>query len=270
MKRKETTKLYEDLIVIKVGTSTLVDGESIDGPTLDQHSFNHIGTQINTLITEDTKVVLVSSGAIAAGYRYSREERTIEKRTAVEKQRLACLGQGTLVQAWQQALAPRCIGQLLFTRHELESPEGLELSAVTRCLLKYGDIPVANENDALSHEEITFGDNDTLAARFAILLHASGIFERTRLVILSDIDGVYQNISDSNSVISVIDDVDAYKHLAGSTGSVNGTGGMKSKFSAAKLVTENGIEMYVANGRATHVIERTLNRDIGTCFTAEN
>lgn len=263
----KSKKIYDDLIVVKVGTSTLIDKESVDWPALDQNSFNYIGTQINALVSENTKFVIVSSGAIAAGYTYTHEERTSEKHAAIEKQRLACLGQATLMQAWQRALAPHCIGQLLFTRHELDSSEGVELSNVTRCLLKYGDIPVANENDALSHEEITFGDNDMLAARFATLLHSSGDFTRTRLVVLSDIDGVYKDIADKRSVIKTIDDIESYWHVAGSAGSANGTGGVASKFNAARIATENGVEMYIANGRASRAIERTLNNEIGTRFT---
>lgn len=181
---------------------------------------------------------------------------------------MACLGQTALMQAWQKALAPQVVGQLLITNHELDHAEGLELLQVIMCLLKYRDIPVVNENDAISHGEITFGDNDMLAAHLAVLLHTSQFFERTRLIVLSDIDGVYKDIADKKSVISTIDNIDAYQHVAGDAGSTNGTGGMASKFQAAKIATKNGVEMYIANGRTARSIERTLKGEIGTRFTA--
>lgn len=271
METLEKTEKFEDLLIVKVGTNTLAARESIDWPALDQHIFDYLGTQLNALITEDTKVVIASSAAIVAGYMYSHEERTNEARQdTIEKQRMACLGQTVLMQAWQKAFAPRLAGQLLVTSNEINHAEGIELLQVIMRLLERGDIPVVNENDGVSHEEITFGDNDMLAARLAALLHASRFFERTRLVLLSDIDGVYENINDKDSVITVIDDIDKYTHLAGGSGSANGTGGMASKFQAAKIATENGVEMYIANGRTAWAIERTLNGEIGTRFTTSN
>lgn len=269
METLETTKKFDELIIVKPGTSILIDRNCIDWIALDTHSFAQIGNQVITLANQGKAMAIVSSGAIAAGYAYSREERTCEARQdVIEKQRMACLGQTNLMNYWQNALRPKLVGQLLFTKRELESSEGAELSAVTMRLLERGDIAVANENDALSHEEITFGDNDTLAARFAVLLHKTGFFRRTRLVILSDIDGVYEDINNKDSVITTIDNIDAYRHIAGGAGSANGTGGMASKFNAAKIATENGVEMYIANGRTAWAIERTLNGEIGTQFSA--
>jgi glutamate 5-kinase len=271
MKTLGTAKNFKELVIVKVGTSTLTRTNFTGKIVIDEQSFNKIGSQIIALTTKGMAVAIVSSGAIAAGYAYSHKARTHESRQdIIEKQRMACLGQSTLMNYWQNALKPRLAGQLLFTRRELDSTEGCELADVTRRLFERGDIPVANENDALTHEEVTFGDNDTLAARFTSLLHASGFFERTRLVILSDIDGVYEDISDQNSVISEISDIAAYEHLADRAGSANGTGGMASKFNAAKIATQNGIEMYIANGRTARAIERTLDHEIGTCFRSDD
>lgn len=271
METEKTAKHFNDLLVVKVGTNTLTTRDSLNRLALDRQSFNRIGHQISQLADKGAALAVVSSGAIAAGYAYSREERTHETRQdIIEKQRMACLGQTILMNYWQQALRPKLVGQLLFTKRELETTEGAELSAVTIRLFEHGDIAIANENDALSHEEITFGDNDTLAARFAVLLHKSGIFTRTRLVILSDIDGVYENAHDQHSVIPIIDDIDAYTHVAGDTNSINGTGGMISKFNAAKIAAQNGIETYIANGRAQNVIKRVLAGEIGTQFTTSS
>jgi glutamate 5-kinase len=271
METLETTQKFEDLLVVKVGTNTLADRESIDWLALDQVIFNYLAMQMNALITEDTKLLLVTSAAIVAGYMYSHEERTVEARQdTVEKQRMACLGQVGLMCAWQKAFAPRLVGQLLVTSNELDHAEGAELRQVIMRLLERGDIPAVNEDDAVSHKEITFGDNDMLAAQLAVSLHNSSFFERTRLILLSDIDGVYEDITDKNSVISVIDDIDSYEHLAGASGSANGTGGMASKFQAAKIATENGVEMYIANGRTAWAIERALDGEIGTRFTVSD
>lgn len=270
METLETTKKFDELVIVKVRTSTLIDKSCMDWLALDEHSFNNIGKQVTALSDKGMAVAIVSSGAIATGYAYSHEKRTHETRQdTIEKQRMACLGQTTLMSYWQNALKSKLVGQLLFTKRELESPEGVELRTVTTRLFERGDIAIANENDALSHEEISFGDNDTLAARFAILLHKSGLFKRTRLIILSDIDGVYEDINDHHTVITTIDDTGKYQHIARGTGSANGTGGMASKFKAAKIATEHGVEMYIANGCTEWAIERALNGKIGTHFTAK-
>lgn len=270
MKTLGTTKNFKELVIVKVGTSTLTRTNSTGKVVIDEQSFNKIGDQIIALTTKGIVVAIVSSGAIAAGYAYSHEARTHESRQdVIEKQRMACLGQATLINHWQNALKPRLAGQLLFTKRELETPEGTELSAVAIRLFERGDIAIANENDALSHEEITFGDNDTLAAQFAVLLHKTGVFKRTRLVILSDVDGVYKNTAHRGSVISVIDTIAEYQHIAGGAGSAHGTGGMASKFNATKIATGNGIETYIANGRTTRAIERTLHGEIGTRFLSK-
>lgn len=259
--------ISDELLVIKVGTSTLTKPDSVDWLALDHFSFREIGQQVVQLADAGTNVAIVSSAAIAAGYACSREERTTEARKdTLEKQRMACLGQASLMHAWQTSLQPKLTGQVLFTRHELNSPEKNELRDVTQRLFERGDIPVANENDALSHEEISFGDNDMLAAHFTALLHGSGLFKRSRLVILSDIDGLYEDRRDPSSVIRLVNNIDDYQHLAGDAGSANGTGGMASKFKAVRIANQSGIEVYLANGRTTNAIQKTLDGEIGTKF----
>lgn len=259
-----------ELVVIKIGTSTLTLSGAADRLSLDESSFKEISRQVHQLIDDGVAVAIVSSGAIAAGYAYSHDKRTAgSNKDTLEKQRMACLGQATLMQAWQAALKPRLAGQVLFTRHELnQRSEGAELQRVVSRLFKRGDIPVANENDALAHDEITFGDNDALAAHFTVLLHESGRFRRSRLVILSDIDGLYEDRTNSSTLISMVNRLADYAHLAGGAGSVGGTGGMISKFKAAHIATQNGIAVYLANGRTRGAVQKALDGQIGTRFSA--
>lgn len=264
---KQHDALYDRLVVVKVGTSTLTTPDQYGTPVLDDEAFRRIGTQILSLTEEDTAVAVVSSAAIAAGLAVAPETPYPTPDTR-EKQRLACLGQISLLDAWQSALQPKRVGQLLFTRYHLNSFESSELQEVTLRLFEHGDIPVANENDALSHAEITFGDNDILAAHFAALLHRSGIFRRTDLVMLSDVDGVYKNPDNPRAIIPIITDVDMLHGVAQGPTSTCGTGGMASKFEAARIANENGIDTYVANGQNDHAIAFTLDYTQGTRFVA--
>lgn len=263
----ESKTNYNDLIVVKVGTNTLTRGTGL-GISLDQGSFHNIGNQVEDLYDSDTRIAIVSSGAIAAGLQISDMRRAPEKHETNELQRLACIGQLPLMQAWRRALSKRSLGQLVFTRHELESDEGTELAGVTSTLFRHGDVPVANENDALSHDEITFGDNDTLAAHFAVLLHRSGMFDRTRLVILSDIHGVYAKQNNPKSSLRAIENIDNYRHLENGMSSINGTGGIQSKLAAARIAQGEGIETFIAYGRAENSIAQALAGRIGTHVVA--
>lgn len=267
-------KNYEkELVVIKVGSSTLeqTDGENV---TLCQESFQRIAEQSARLAVEGASVVIVSSGAVSAGYAYTNEHRA-QTHDTLSKQRYACLGQTSLMLAWQNAFAfgndSNCnVAQLLFTKHELDTDEGKELLAVSKTLLNNGDIIIANENDALSHDGISFGDNDTLSARFASLLHTSGLFQKTSLVILSDIHGVYADRNDSSTIISEINNIDNWVHVAKGSGSVCGTGGMKSKFEAAQRAIACDIDTYITHGRTNNSVINALNRTAGTCFSRQH
>jgi glutamate 5-kinase len=257
-----------DVLVVKVGTSTLTETQEDGSERLDAESFRRIGKQIVEIQESGVHVVLVSSAAITAGMASSGLTARPNKGTEVhELQRLASTGWRKVLNAWESALAGKTIGELLITQHELDlDSERDELIRVICTLLSHGDIPIINENDAITHEEIAFGDNDILAASFAVRLHRSAMFGRVRLVILSDVDGVYTDKNDPGSVIKRIDDIDAYEHVAGKAASPNGTGGMKAKFKAAKLVTENGVEMWITHGRTDKAIQRALDNEIGTGF----
>lgn len=260
----------KNILIIKVGTSTLTK-TSEKRLELDIEALERIGTQIAHLTKEGSHIAIISSGAITAGMMVAGFVERPAKSEMPELQRLASIGWRHVLNAWQAVLPNHLIGELLFTKHEFTTvTERNEALRTAFTLWKHGDILIGNENDAITHEEIAFGDNDTLAAIFAAGLKNSSLFTGTvKLVVLSDVDGVYQDIKNKDSIIPTIDDVEAYKHIAGNAGSANGTGGMTSKFNAAKIAVENGVEMYIANGRTVNAIQRTLDGEIGTKFVAQ-
>lgn len=256
----------DNVLVLKIGTSTLTE-RAVDGSErLDEASFECLGKQVLELQENGHNVVIVSSAAITAGMiKAGVSSRGSE---TAELQRLASIGWRHILNAWDSALEYKTIGELLLTRRELgvdsERQEALQL---THSLLGHGDIAIANENDAISHEEIAFGDNDTLAATYAACISRSSLFgANVRLVLLSDVYGVYAEVGDANSVIATISDLSQYEHLAQDTNSQNGTGGMITKFAAAKIACSSNVATWVTNGRTENAIRRTLNGEIGTHF----
>ncbi len=128
-------------------------------------------------------------------------------------------------------------------------------------------MPIANENDAITHAEIAFGDNDTLAATYAAQIGASALFgKHIYLILLSDVYGVYRDKGDESTVIQTIDDIDEYQHLAGGSDSDNARGGMVTKFAAARIATKAGIPMRIVHGRARYPIQQALYSGSGTEF----
>lgn len=266
-------QVIDNVLVLKVGTNTLIERQTDGSEHLDIASFERIGKQVLAMQERGQQVVIVSSAAITAGMvEVGLSERPEKDSAMPELQRLASIGWRQVLNAWDEALGTNHVGELLLTRRELElEAERDEVLRVTHTLLAHGDTLIANENDAITHQEIAFGDNDTLAALFAAQLGRSSLFgSNIRLVLLSDIDGVYADVNDTNSIIRHIDDIDRYEHVAAGASNQNGTGGMTTKLAAARLVLPVGIDMWIANGRAENVIERALAGEIGTHFVAEN
>ena len=233
--------------------------------------FERIGRQILNLKARGMHIVLVSSAAITAGMATAGLLTRPSRQTLMpELQRLASIGWRQVLNAWSQALPGQIVGELLLTQHELQlNNERSELLRVTYALLGHGDIVIANENDAIAHEEIAVGDNDKLAALFATQLQRSKLYGNVRLVLLSDVDGLYADKEDSGTLIRVVDDVSSQEHIAGDAGSANGTGGMKTKLAAANLANQSGMTMWIANGRTDNAIEQVLNGQIGTEFRCQ-
>lgn len=264
-------EVIDNILVIKAGTSTLVETNETGAEYLDTATFQRLGGQIMTLQETGTNVVIVSSAAITAGMvEVGLTERPDKKTEMPKLQRLASIGWKHVVNEWDDALPGKTLGGLLLTEPELGfETERDEALGVVYELLANDDVPLANENDAITHKEIEFGDNDTLAAILAARIKQSALFgDNVRLVVLSDVNGVRRDVDDPKSVIHQISDVDAYFAFAKNSNGKLGTGGMITKFNAASIATQNGIDMWIADGKADNAIHRAMSGEIGTRFLA--
>ncbi len=258
-------KKLDNILIVKIGTSTI----TTDDNHLDSASFKRIGQQIISLEEEGYRPIIVTSAAITAGMAVTGLTQRPDKNSEMPGlQRLASVGWTHVLNAYAGALTGKITGGLLLTKNELSMPTPRdEALRVVHDMLTHGDIPIVNENDAITHDEIAYGDNDELAATLAAKIAGFEQFGRNiKLVLLSDVDGVYQDIRDSGSIIREISDIDVYVHLAGEAGSANSSGGMRTKFKAARIALDSGVEMWIANGRDDNAIKRTLNNEIGTHF----
>lgn len=255
-------------IVVKVGTSTLTHNSG----ALDLWSMEHLVRTLADLQGMGHEVILVSSGAIAVGTaKLGLSERPKELRM---KQAAAAVGQCRMMHIYDKFFSEynRSMAQILLTGDDVEDPERAEhLSNTFSALLEMGVIPVVNENDSVSSAEIetgrhkVLGDNDTLSAIVAELCRAD------LLVLLSDIDGLYDGDPhrDPNAkLIPVVRAVDEHiLSLGGGSGSALGTGGMATKLRAARIVTEAGCEMVIANGSKPQLLyDIAAGKDAGTRF----
>lgn len=258
-------EIIEDVLVVKVGTNTLVEKLDDGSERLDSESFRLIGRQVLALRERGTQIILITSGAINAGSIATAESRHGASMT--ELQRLAAVGWRHILNAWADALEGATTSSVLLTQHELSlANERTELLAVTHTMLSRGDIVIANENDVIAHEEIAFGDNDTLGATYAAHLGRSALFGKVGYVILSDVHGVYEDKNDASTLIRVIDDIDSHEHLAGGAGSANGTGGMKTKFMAGRIARAASVNMWIVHGRSDNAIGGAVTDVLGTAF----
>lgn len=262
-------KVINKILVVKIGTSTLMKKSPTGTEMLDRQSFRQLGRQVLSLQASGYSVVLVSSAAITAGMVEAGVGLRPKKETDMpELQRLASIGWRQILNAWSEALPGVCVGELLLTRHELDlKSEREEALKVIHTLLKHGDIVIANENDAITHDEIAFGDNDTLSAALASQIGRSKLFGNDiYLILLSDIKGLYADRNDPTTLIKKVGDLSQYRPLAGNEGSSGGTGGMVTKFSAAEIASRGGVEMWIADGREENVLKCTLQGHSGTHF----
>ncbi len=249
-------------IVIKVGSSTLTR----PGGGVDRDFVGDFVGQVSTLIEGGSQVVIVSSGAIAAGI----ERLGLKTRPADMPglQAAASVGQVALIEVYAELLAARghVAGQVLLTRHDTGHRESfLHARDTFERLLSLGAVPIVNENDTVAVDEIRFGDNDTLAALVATMVNADLV------VLLSDIEGLYDSdprLSDEAILLAQVDELTAdLVAAAGGTGSVVGSGGMATKIEAANMLMKAGIPMVICDGRREHVVVDAANGDaVGTVF----
>lgn len=261
------------IVIIKVGTSTLTRKGAEGQIELDTSSFTRIGAQVSALQTQGYGVIIVSSAAITAGMVVTKTmERPVQQEATMPTlQALASIGWRHVLNCWDDALKDSIVGELLITKQELgRDSERSELMNVIKVLLERGYVPIVNENDAITHEEIAYGDNDTLAAHLAVKLKVSSLFcDAISVVLLSDIDGVYEDSKDQRTLMKQIKRVADYKHVISGVKSEGGTGGMTTKFSAAEIAQQAGVDLYIANGRAQEAVIKAITGEIGTHFTSK-
>lgn len=255
-------------IVIKVGTSTL----TYENGKINLGLMEQLIRKIADLMNKDKQVILVTSGAIGVGM--GKLNLKIKPEKITEKQAVASVGQCELMHIYSKLFSEYgiVVGQILLTRNITDN-EVTKKNAINtiNSLLEKSILPIVNENDAISTDEIdstdklAFGDNDTLSAIVASITKAE------LLIILSDQDGFYDGDPRTNKnakVIKVIDKIDdKYEQYIGSSSSKMGTGGMFTKLIAAKIATENNIEVVIANGfDMNNLLAITEGDDIGTWF----
>lgn len=253
-------------IVVKVGTSTLAH------PTgrLNIQRMEKLCKVLSDLKNMGHEIILVSSGAIAMGFgKLNLSERPKDVPT---KQASAAVGQCELMYIYDKLFTEynHTVAQLLITAPDIE--EGgvrkQNFHNTLARLLELGALPVINENDTISTEEFGIGDNDTLSAIVAVTIHAD------LLILLSDIDGLFDGDPRKNPDAKLIDTVEKIDEhiisLGGGSGSNLGTGGMATKLRAAQMATAAGCEMVIANGQSPEVLyDVAAGKRVGTRFLAK-
>ncbi len=255
-------------IVIKIGSSSLTHTETGD---LNLLKIERLIRIISDLKGQGKEVVLVSSGAIAAG----RQALGGQKRPATisEKQAYAAVGQARLMMVYQKLFAEynQVAAQVLMTKDTMTNETSRYNAQNTFDeLLQLGAVPIVNENDTVSTHEIQFGDNDRLSAIVAALIGAD------LLILLSDIDGLYTDDPHKNPdarFIKIVPEITAEYLGMGkdSSSSDVGTGGMSAKLAAARIATDSGSDMIIANGDNVEIIHEIMcGEDKGTLFMAHD
>jgi glutamate 5-kinase len=250
--------------VVKVGTSVLTGPDG----TLDPARVDHLAEQISLVMDQGRKVALVSSGAVGAGMGQLGWKRRPENLRQL--QAAAAVGQAYLIRAYDEGLRRhrRHAAQLLLTHEDFDSrPRYLNVRNTLHALFECDAVPIINENDTISVDEMKLGDNDQLAAMVTNLLQAP------LLVILSVVDGLYLNRPvgpGPAEIVPLVTQIDErVLALAGSDRSAQGTGGMQSKLAAARRVTHAGGSVIIASGTQPEPLTRIMaGETVGTMFLA--
>ena len=252
-------------IVIKIGSSSLTHAQTGE---VNLMKIEKLVRVVSDLRGQGKDVVLVSSGAIAAGRQALGRHRKPD--TLAEKQAFAAVGQARLMMIYQKLFAEynQTAAQVLLTKDTMVNDSSRYNAQNTFDeLLNLGTIPIVNENDTVSTSEIpyvdSFGDNDRLSAIVAALIGAD------LLILLSDIDGLYTDDPRENpeaGFISLVPEITPGKDTSGSD---VGTGGMSAKLAAARIATDSGADMVIANGDQVDVILDIMSgKEKGTLFLA--
>jgi glutamate 5-kinase len=252
-------------LVVKLGSSIVAadDGE------LRVDVLDSVCAQVAKLEQGGERVVMVTSGAIARGMRLM--ELPVRPRAMDELQAASAVGQGDLFRAYQSRLAAGGTrsAQVLLTAADIAARTNyLNARQTLRRLIEWGVVPVVNENDTTATDEISFGDNDFLAAQVAILLDAR------LLVLLSDVDGLYPSDPRTDPDAELLPTVGDFAELdgmeIGDRTSAFGSGGMRSKVAAAEMAAESGISATICNGtKPGTLLAASGGEPAGTSFTAQ-
>ncbi len=256
-------------IVAKFGTSLLTAGSS----RLDLETMSRLVGEVVRLRTKGCQVVLVSSGAQAAG-RHRLGHRLPAATAAMSRQAIASVGQSHLMQSWDELFEWHdvVVAQVLLTRRDLSDRLGyLNARTTLLDLLEAGTVPIVNENDAVALDAVLasrIGENDTLSAYVANLIDAD------LLVILTDVDGLYDSDPKQNAgakLIGRVERIDGEVEAVGGGPGEHGKGGMATKLSAARTATQGGVDVIIANGREADVLVRVAaGEEMGTRFVASS
>lgn len=253
-------------VVVKVGTSSL----TYPNGKANISFIDHLARQISDLKNRGIQVILVTSGAIGVGMP------ALGFKTKPDylpyKQACAAVGQNILMNLYAKFFHDygQTVAQMLMTKGDaLNSKRYMHMKGSLSALLELGAIPIINENDAVTADEIKIGDNDTLSAIVA------SIAEADLLILLSDVEGLYDKDPNKNADARLIHDVprftrDLFK-IAGNAGSSFGTGGMYTKIQAAEICVHSGINMIIAKSDIPEVLQKIIDgAPVGTLFHAEN
>lgn len=252
-------------IVIKIGTSSLTQAET------GQLALSNISALVETvsaLRRGGDSVLLVSSGAVGVGC--ARLKLTERPQTLDLKQAAAAVGQGRLLGIYDDLFSAlgHTVAQVLLTRGDFERRTSyVNVRRTIRKLLEMGVVPIINENDTVSYDELKFGDNDTLSAQVADLIAADWLF------ILTDVDRLYsadpRSHPDARPIerVTNIDELEALQVEVGGQGTAWGTGGMATKIKAARMATQAGVRTVITQGRSPQNLLKILQGEpLGTSF----
>lgn len=253
-----------DTLVVKIGSALLLTGDR-----LNQSWLSAMAGDLAGLARQGKKLVVVSSGAVSLGCAalgLARDRLTLE-----QSQAAAATGQIELARGWQAALAAENLSaaQILLTAEDTEQRRRyLNARQTLTTLLAHGAVPVINENDTVATQELRYGDNDRLAARVAAMVSADC------LVLLSDIDGLYDADPSAHAGANFIDRVThidpTIEAMAGGSGSAHGSGGMVTKLQAAKIAQGAGCHMVLASGRVSAPLTALAKGARATVFEAHD
>ena len=253
-------------ILIKIGSSSLIYPTTGE---LNLTKLDKLVRVISDISNQGKDVVLVSSGAIAVGSKAVGVSNN--NLTVAQKQACASIGQAMLMMVYQKLFKEysKTAAQVLLTKDIMECTTRKNNAINTfKELLKLKVIPIVNENDTVATEEIEFGDNDTLSAIVANLIDAD------LLILMSDIDGLYEDDPRVNLNAKFIEEVDSIdkklENMAKGAGTSVGTGGMVTKIQAAKIATQSGTDMVITNADDLDNIVKILDgENVGTLFIGE-